>query len=69
MICNHRVGQRCDDFGQELLVDLSGWQRIRLGLVDIPLTDLLIIFVVTAKDDHRRVMAKAFDVGDSFLLY
>lgn len=69
MIHNLRLRQVTHHPWQYAFVNLSRRKGIRQSFVDIPLSNLLIVLVITAEDDERRVMSESLDVGDSFLLY
>lgn len=69
MIRNHRFRQVVYNLWQDLLVNLPCRKGIGKSFVDIPLTDLLIILVVPAEDDERRMMPKSLDIRDGFLFY
>lgn len=51
--------------GQHLLVDHSSWQGIGQGFVDVPLSNLLIVFVISAEHNNRRVVTQSLHIRDS----
>jgi hypothetical protein len=69
MIRNHSLRQLIHDLRQDLLVNLPRRERIRQSLVNVPLPNLLIILVIPAEDDERRMMPESRVVRDSLLLY
>lgn len=69
MIRNHWRCQLAHNLGQDLFVNLPCREWIRQSFVNVPLTDLLVILVIAAKDDERRMVSKSLDIGDSFQLH
>lgn len=69
MVRNLGLRQVTHNPWQYALVNRSRRKGIRQSFVDIPLSNLLVILVIAAEDDQRRMMSESLDIGDSFSLY